>query len=123
MEAQLQLVQATARLVRHVLHAAMAVECCGYVVNHPSQVQHHCLFLSGEACIRYCLDQALLLADWESVKEEFWSRITLDPSYCPTSFHDVEWFQNLWSDEDWWEQLMSALLAQEHPDDVEIWLH
>ena len=86
MEAQLQLVQATARLVRHVLHAAMAVECCGCLVNHPSQMQHHCLFLSGEACIRYCLDQALLLADWESVKEEFWSRITLDPSYCPTFF-------------------------------------
>ena len=123
MEAQLQLVQATARLVRRVLHAAMAVECYGCMVNHPSQMQHHCLFLSGEARIRYCLDRALLLADWESVKEEFWSRITLDPSNCPTCFHDVEWFQNLWSDEDWWEQLLSALLAQEHPEDVEFLLH
>ena len=105
--------------MRHVLNEAMAVECYGCMVNHPSQMQHHCLFLSGEVRIRYCLDRALLLADWESVKEEFWSHITLDPSYCPTSFHDMEWFQILWSDEDWWEQLLLSLLAQEHPDDVE----
>ena len=85
-------------VVRDILHQAMAVECYGCMVKHPSQMQHHCLFLSGEACIRYCLDWFILLVDWVKMKKEFWNHITLDPMEWPSLFWDDEWFQNLWSD-------------------------
>ena len=113
MEIQLQLVQAMARVVRGILNEAMAIECNGCVVSHPSQIQHECLMLSGEARIRYCLGRAILLLNWVKVKEEFWNHITLDVMDWPSCFWDDAWFQNLWSDEDWWEQLVSALVVQE----------
>ena len=113
MEIQLQFVQVTARVVRGILNDAMVKECNGCLVNHPSQIHHECLMLSGEDCIRFCLDRAILLVDWVKVKEEFWSHITLDVMEWPSRFWNDEWFQNLWSDGDWWEQLVSALVAQE----------
>ena len=113
MEFQLQLVLAMARVVRTVLNEAMVKECNGCMVNHASQIHHECIMLSGEDRIRFCLDRAILLVDWEKVKEGFWSQITLDVMEWPSHFWDDEWFQNLWNDEDWWEQLVSALVAQE----------
>ena len=113
MEIQLKLVEATARHARYVLGEAVDMECNGCLVDHPSQLQHECVMLSGEDRIRFCLDRALLLLDWIEVKQEFWNNVTLDPSCCHECFHDVEWYKTLWNDEDWWEQLVSALMAQE----------
>ena len=113
MEFQLQLVLAMARVVRTVLNEAMVKECNGCMVNHASQIHHECLMLSGEDRIRFCLDRAILLVDWEKVKEGFWNQITLDVMEWPSCFWDDEWIQNLWNDEDWREQLVSALVAQE----------
>ena len=107
MEAQLQLVKTTASHVRCFIDQAMNFECNGCLVDHPSQINHECLMLSGEDRIRFCLDRALLLVDWEKVKTDF------HHSYPQTSFHDQEWFQTLWSDNSWFEQLVSAVLHQE----------
>ena len=107
MEAQLQLVKTTASHVRCFIDQAMNFECNGCLADHPSQINHECLMLSGEDRIRFCLDRALLLVDWEKVKTDFHHS-------CPqTSFHDQEWFQTLWTDNSWFEQLVSALLLQE----------
>ena len=107
MEAQLQLVKTTARHVRCFLDQAMDSECNGCLVNHPSQLQHECLMLDGEDHIRFCLDRALLLVDWENVKNDFVQ------SYPQSNFRDKNWFQTLWADDIWYDQLVSALLAQE----------
>ena len=107
MEAQLQLVKTTASHVRCFIDQAMNFECNGCLVDHPSQINHECLMLSGEDRIRFCLDRALLLVDWEKVKTDF------HHSYPQTSFHDQEWFQTLWSDNSWFERLVSAVLHQE----------
>ena len=69
MECQLQLVQTTACHLRSFLERAMKLQCNGYLVNHPSQLQHECLILSGEDRIRFCLDQALLLVNWGQGKK------------------------------------------------------
>ena len=105
MECQLQLVQTTARHVRCFLDQAMEFECNGCSVDHPSQLQHECLMLSGEDRIRFCLDQALVLVDWEKVKTDF------DQSWAHTRFHDKVWYQILWTNDGWYEQLVSASLA------------
>ena len=105
MECQLQLAQTTARHVHCFLDEAIEFECNGCSVEHPSQLQHECLMLSGEAHIRFCLDQALLLVDWERVKTDF------DQSWSHTRFHDKVWYQTLWPNDGWYEQLVSALLA------------
>ena len=105
MECQLQLVQTTARYVRCFLDEAMEFECNGCSVDHPSQLQHECIMLGGEDRIRFCLDQALLLVDWKRVKTDF------DQSWSYTRFHDKVWYQTLWPNDGWYEQLVSALLA------------
>ena len=103
METQLQLVQAMPRIVRGILNDAMVKECNGSLVNHPSQIHHECLMLSGEDRIRFSLARALLLVDWLGVKQEFWNHITLDPMDWPSRFWDDQWVRNLWSDEGWQE--------------------
>ena len=71
MECQLQLAQTTARHVHRLLDQAIEFKCDGCSVDHPSQLKHECLMLSGEAHIRFCLDQALLLVDWGKVENRF----------------------------------------------------
>ena len=63
--------------------------------------------LDGEDHIKFCLDRALLLVDWENVKHDFVQ------SYPQSNFRDKNWFQTLWADDIWYDQLVSALLAQE----------
>ena len=105
MECQLQLVQTAARHVRCFLDETMEFECNGCSVDHPSQLQHECIMLGGEDRIRFCLDQALLLVDWERVKTDF------DQSWSHTRFHDKVWYQTLSTNDGWYEHLVSALLA------------
>ena len=112
MEAQVQLIKLTARHVSHYLEEAMLNECNGCVISHGSQLQHSCLMLSGEDRIRFCLDRALLLVDWEKLTKAFVQ------SYPQFNFHDKEWFQTLWADVTWYNQLVSALLAQECQSDI-----
>ena len=107
MEIQVQLVKTTARHVHCFLAQAMNLECNGCLVDHPTQSNHECLMLSGEDYIRFCLDQALLLVDWAKVKTDF------EQSCTPVTFHNKEWFQTLWAEECWYDQLVSALLTQE----------
>ena len=107
MEAQVQLIKLTAQHVSHYLEEAMLNECNGCVISHGSQLQHACLMLSGEDRIRFCLDRALLLVDWEKLTKAFVQ------SYPQFNFHDKEWFQTLWADVTWYNQLVSALLTQE----------
>ena len=108
MEAQMQLVRLAARHVHYFLDHAMNFECNGCSVDHPSQLQHECLMLDGEDRIRFCLDQALLLVDWGQVKHEF-------EKSCPrVCSHGKEWFQTLWADVSWYDQLVSALLIYKY---------
>ena len=107
MECQLQLAQTTARHVHRLLDQAIEFKCDGCSVDHPSQLQHECLMLSGEAHIRFCVDQALLLVDWGKVKTDF------DRSWSHIRFHDKVRYQTLWTDDSWYERLVSVLLAQE----------
>ena len=113
MECQLQLVQTTACHLRSFLERAMKLQCNGYLVNHPSQLQHECLILSGEDRIRFCLDQALLLVNWGQGKKDF------DQKWTHTRFYDKVWHQTLWTYGSWYEQLLSAVLTQHSPD---IWI-
>ena len=71
MEAQVQLIKLTAGHVSHYLEEAMLNECNGCMISHGSQLQHSCLMLSGEDRIRFCLDRALLLVDWEKFTKAF----------------------------------------------------
>ena len=112
MECQLQLVQTTARHVCSFLEQAMKLQCNGCLVNHPSQLQHECLMLSGEDRVRFCLEQALLLVNWGQVKTDF------DQKWAHTRFRDKVWYQTLWTDDSWYEQLLSALLTQQHSPDT-----
>ena len=68
--------------------------------------------LDGEDRIRFCLDQALLLVDWERVKTDF------DRSWSHIRFLDKVWYQTLWTDDSWYEQLVSALVVQECMSDA-----
>ena len=106
METQLQLTQTTAHHVHCLFGQAMNFECNGCLVYHPSQINRECLMLCGEDRIRFCLDQALLLTDWGQVKDDF-------EKLCPQVVsRGKEWFQMLWSDDSWYEQLVSTLLTQ-----------
>ena len=108
----MQLIKLTAQHVSHYLEEAMLNECNGCILSHGSQLQHSCLMLNGEDRIKFCLDRALLLAYWEKLKKVFVQ------SYLQFNFYDKEWFQTLWADAIWYDQLVSALLAQECQSDI-----
>ena len=98
MECQLQLAQTTARHVHRFLDQAMEFKCNGCSVDHPSQPQHECLMLSGEARIRFCLDQALLLEDWGKVENRFWSvMVSHSFSWQGVVSNSVDWWWLVWT--------------------------
>ena len=115
MEAQKQLVMVTARYVSLHLQNAMLIECNGCLVHHASQIEHECVMLTGEERIRFCLDKALTLVDWEKVKNDF-----VQISSAPY-FPDKNCIQHLWTNASWLKQLMFVLLSLEHPTDP--WVH
>ena len=114
MELQLKLVETAAHHVHHCLGEAMKVECNGCLVDHPSQIKHECVMLEGEEFIRFCLNKALALVDWDEVKSSFWQRLDIHHMVkCPPCYDKSLFFKKLWQDEYWKNQLVSALLAKQ----------
>ena len=111
MEIQLQLVSAVARQLQPYLDHALRAQCNGCLVDHPSQYQHECIMLEGEDGIRYGLELALTLIDWNAVKHDFWQHVSINHMInLPKCYNDVNWLQKLYQYDSCKELLVSALL-------------
>ena len=104
MELELQLVRDVVREVRWWIPSAMEEEYNGCYFQHPSQLHHDC-FMSEEEIIRFCIDQALDMVDWQ-VSTEWWQLRGVE---CP-GCHEDKWLRELWRDECMNEMLITVLL-------------
>ena len=108
MELELQLVRAVVREVRLQIPSAMEEECNGCYFQHPSQLQHECIMLEEER-IRFCIDRALDMVDWQKVSTEWWQLRGVE---CPGCQED-KWLRELWRDECMIEMLITVLLLHQ----------
>ena len=115
MELQIKLVEATAHHVYNRLQEAMRTECVGCLISHGSQKQHMCLMMEGEEYVRYCLDKALTLVDWHQVKSTFWKSLNVHLMLqCHPCYDKTLFFQKLWQDKYWKNQLVSVLVNKQN---------
>ena len=115
MNIQVKVVEAVAKHVNRVLDDAMHVLCNGCQVNHPSQHQHPCIMIEDrDSRVYYGLTQALKMLNWDQVKKDFFSQLTIAENLrCCSCFDDTNWWRNLWKEVSWEELLIDCLLAEE----------
>lgn len=66
-----------ARALLEVFQPCMKENCYGYVVDHPSQVQHYCLMMSQDEQIDFCFEDMLKKVDETGILDK-WNEAVSD---------------------------------------------